>query len=110
MDTAEQIMPLLHEMVVWLRFQNRQTLRDLLKEILTTDSDKRVYEHTDGIRSQPEIARRAGVSQPTVSAKWKGWRTLGIVYDVPGEPGRCRHLTSLSSLGIEAPHPQDEGR
>jgi len=101
MAADDQVLRLLHEIVLWLRFQNRQVLRNLLTEVLTSESDKRIYELTDGLNLQPQIAREAGVSQPTVSLKWKAWRTLGIVYELPNEAGRCRHLASLRSLGIE---------
>jgi len=101
MAGSDQIMALMEEIVLWLRFQNRQHLKTLLDEVLTHEADRRVYELSDGERSQPEIARQAGVSQPTVSGKWKAWRTLGIVHEMPRQQGRCRHLTSLSSLGLE---------
>lgn len=94
---------ILHEILLWLRFQNRQPLRGLLTEVLANDTDKIIYELTDGTKSQPEIARAAGVSQPTISLKWKAWRTLGIVYELADEPGRCRHLADLRSVGIEPP-------
>lgn len=102
MADEQQIVESLREIVHWLRFQNRQALRAAVEEILTTKTDRTIYALTDGKKSQPEIARRAGVSQPTISGKWKAWRKLGIVYEVLDEPGRCRHLASLESLGLEA--------
>jgi hypothetical protein len=92
---------LLREIVLWMRFQNRQALRGVLTEVLANESDRIIFELTDGRKSQPEIAKAAGVSQPTISLKWKSWRALGIVYEI--EPGRCRHLTDLRSVGIEPP-------
>ncbi len=92
---------LLRELVHWQRFQNRASLRSALEEILTTVTDRKIYEMTDGTKSQPQIASQCGVSQPTVSNKWKQWRTLGIVYEMPDEPGRCRHLASLESVGLK---------
>ena len=97
---------ILHEILLWLRFQNRQPLRGLLTEVLANDTDKIIYELTDGTRSQPEIARAAGVSQPTISLKWKAWRTVGIVYEVLEGAGRCCHLADLRSVGIEPPVPR----
>ena len=92
---------LLHEMVLWLRFQNRSALQSRLRDVLSSDSDKIIYDQSDGTASQPEIAKAAGVSQPTVSTKWKAWRQLGIVYEIEG--GRCRHLADLRSVGIDPP-------
>ncbi len=99
---SDEISGVLQEIVLWLRFQNRQALRAVLAEVLTTTAERRIYEMTDGLNSQPEIAKHAGVSQPTVSLKWKAWRNLGIVYELPEEPGRCRHLANLRSVGLEA--------
>ncbi len=94
---------LLSEILHWIRFQNRQVLKAALDDILATPTDKLIYELTDGKSSQPDIAKRAGVSQPTVSNKWKAWRSFGIVYDTTDETGRCRHLASLRSFGIDVP-------
>ena len=102
MANEKQVVQLLQEMVQWLRFQNRHALRAAVEEMLTTKTDRTIYALTDGKKSQPEIAKRAGVSQPTISTKWKAWRKLGIVYEVPDEPGRCRHLAPLDSLGLNA--------
>ena len=100
MADIDEAVDLLREMVYWQRFQNRQALRSALEAILVTNTDRKIYSLTDGTKSQPEIAKAAGVSQPTISNKWKSWRTLGIVYELPDEPGRCRHLASLESAGL----------
>ena len=97
MDDANDV---LREILQWIRFQNRQALRVVLEETLTTETDKKIYELSDGQHSQPAIAKQAGVSQPTVSNKWKAWKGYGIAYELENEPGRCRHLASLQSLGI----------
>lgn len=98
--TAENEVTILREILHWLRFQNRQSVRTALEELLVTKTDRKIYELTDGSNSQPEIAKKADVTQPTVSNKWKAWRAMGIVYEVAGEPGRCRHLASLQSVGL----------
>ena len=100
MGDIEETVDLLREIVRWQRFQNRQALRAALEEILSSGTDRKIYALTDGFRSQPEIAKGAKVSQPTVSLKWKAWRMLGIVYELPDEPGRCCHLGSLESVGL----------
>ena len=100
MNDSQEMASLLREIVQWQRFQNRQALRAALEEILLTETDRRIYDLTDGERSQPEIAKAAGVSQPTISYKWKAWRKLGIVYELSNEPGRCRQLASLESVGL----------
>ena len=100
MQSEDRVIELLVELVNWQRFQNRQALRAVLEELLLTDTDRLIYELTDGKKSQPQIAKAAKVSQPTISYRWKAWRKLGIIYELPEEPGRCRHLASLEALGL----------
>lgn len=100
MGDIEGAVELLREIVHWQRFQNRQALRAALEEILSSESDRKIYQLTDGKKSQPQIAGRAKVSQPTISNKWKAWRLLGIIYELPDEPGRCRHLAPLEAVGL----------
>jgi predicted transcriptional regulator len=99
-ENEERIIELLTEILHWQRFQNRQTLRSLLDEVLGSDADRLIYDLTDGKNSQPQIAKAAKVSQPTISYKWKAWRKLGIIHETREEPGRCRHLASLDALGL----------
>ena len=101
MNEDRKVVEALRELVHWQRFQNRQLLRSALEEILASRTDRQIYDLTDGTRSQPDIADRAKVSQPTVSNKWKTWRTLGIVYELADEPGRCKHLASLEAVGLK---------
>ena len=101
MNDDNDVLELLRELVQWQRFQNRQLLRSTLEEILDSETDRKIYALSDGTRSQPEIATRAKVSQPTVSNKWKAWRSRGIVYELADEPGRCKHLASLDAVGIK---------
>ena len=101
MNEDRKAVELLEELVHWQRFQNRQLLRSALEEILASTTDRKIFDLSDGTRSQPDIAMRAEVSQPTVSNKWKTWRTLGIVYELADEPGRCKHLASLEAVGLK---------
>ena len=100
MNDMIEAVELLREIVYWQRFQNRQALRAALEEILSSGTDRKIYALTDGDKSQPQIAKLAKVTQPTISNKWKAWRMLGIVYELPDEPGRCCHLGSLESVGL----------
>lgn len=101
MNDDLEVLEVLRELLQWQRFQNRQLLRSALEEILANETDRKIYALTDGTRSQPEIATKAKVSQPTISNKWKTWRTLGIVFELADEPGRCKHLASLDAVGIK---------
>ena len=100
-ESESESVNLLRELVQWQRFQNRPLLRARLEEVLSGDTDREIYSLTDGTRSQPEIAAKVQVSQPTISNKWKTWRSLGIVYELADEPGRCKHLASLEAVGLK---------
>ena len=70
---------------------------------MASDKDWEIYELTDGSRSQDEIAKATGVSQPTVLRAWNRWRRAGIVVEVEDVKGRCRHLAPLTDLGVQPP-------
>ncbi len=91
----------LAEICMWMRFQNRETLGKLLQEVLRSDRDRLIFELTDGVRSSTEIAQVVKVSQPRISQLWNSWKPLGIVVEVPSTRGRCRHICSLTELGIK---------
>lgn len=91
----------LTEICMWMRFQNRETLRGLLQEVLRSDRDRLVFELTDGLSSATEIAKAAKVSQPRISQIWNSWKPLGIVVEVPGTRGKYKHICSLNELGMK---------
>ena len=91
----------LAEICMWMRFQNRETLKELLQEVLRSDRDRLIFELTDGVRSATEIAQAAKVSQPRISQLWNSWKPLGIVVELPGTRGRYRHICSLAELGMK---------
>lgn len=91
----------LTEICMWMRFQTRETLRELLQEVLRSDREKLIFELTDGVRSATEIAQAAKVSQPRISQIWNSWKPLGIIVEVPNARGRCKHICSLAELGMK---------
>ena len=99
----QQIIDILLECVAWLRFQNRGNLGLTLEQAFSSDRERLMYELTDGTRSQGEIAKLVGVTQPTVLHAWNRWRRIGVVVEVPGIKGRCRRLASLRDLGLDVP-------
>lgn len=98
----------LTEICTWMRFQNRETLRGLLQEVLRSDRDRLVFELTDGLSSATEIAKAAKVSQPRISQIWNSWKPLGIVVEVPGTRGKYKHICSLNELGMKTALPSIE--
>jgi hypothetical protein len=92
--TTEQ---LLSEILAWTRFQNLERLAKVLQVVLKDTRHLAAYEATDGTRSQADVARVAGLSQPSVSGLWAKWRRLALVIDIDGRP---RHLVSPSDIGL----------
>lgn len=90
----------LTEICMWMRFQNRETLRELLEQVIRSDRDKLIFELTDGVNSTTEVAKAAKVSQPRISQIWNSWKPLGIIVEVPGTRGKYKHICSLNELGI----------
>jgi len=99
----------LTEICVWMRFQSREPLRELLQEIIRSDRDRLVFELTDGLRSATEIAKAAKVSQPRISQIWNSWKPLGIIVEVPGTKGKYKHICSLNELGVKTVLPPTVG-
>jgi hypothetical protein len=93
----ERTIELLDELVAWTRFANMERLTNVLQRALADTRHLIAYEASDGTRSQGEVARRAGISQPTVSGLWARWRRIGIVRE---HDGRVRHLIRPSDIGL----------
>lgn len=95
--TRDEVASLLGELVVWTRFANLDRLVTTLRNVLADERHARAYELTDGRRSQAEVAKLAGLSQPAVSGLWARWRRIGIVDDRGTRP---RHLIRPSDYGL----------
>lgn len=89
---------LLEQLLAWIRFANRSAFIDALHEYLKDPRHLKAYELSDGHRTQPDVAKETGLSQPTVSNLWAKWRRLGLVID---RGGRAEHLWRPSDLGFE---------
>lgn len=95
----EIVVDVLRELLVWTRFANLERLVQTLRSVLADQRHARAYELTDGARSQSEVAKLAGLSQPAVSGLWARWRRIGIVDDHGDRP---RHLVRPSDFGLLA--------
>lgn len=93
----EELVDLLAELLVWTRFANLDRLLSTLRTVLADPRHAKAYELTDGKRSQVEVAKLSGLSQPAVSGLWARWRRLGIVEDRQSRP---RHLVRPSDFGL----------
>lgn len=88
----------LEELLAWTKFAFRQQLVGELRTVLSDPKHLAAYEASDGTRTQADIAKAAGISQPTVSALWGKWRRLGLVRDVDG---KVLHLVRPSDVGLD---------
>ncbi len=96
-DTNEGILEVLAELLVWTKFANLDRLISTLRTVLADPRHAKAYELTDGNRSQVEVAKGSGLSQPAVSGLWAKWRRLGIVQDRGARP---KHLVQPSDYGL----------
>jgi CRP-like cAMP-binding protein len=90
---------ILEELLAWTKFANVRDLAETLRQVLDDKGSYRAYEASDG-RTQAEVVKASGVTQPTVSRLWSKWRRLGLVRD---RDGRTIHLASPSDLGLSPP-------
>ena len=102
---SERQEELLEEILAWTRFSNRSDFIKALKDILADPKHLLAFELTDGSRTQTEVAKESGLSQPRVSTLWAKWRRLGLLME---RSGRTVHLARPSDLGIE-PRPGGSG-
>jgi hypothetical protein len=59
----------------------------------------KVYNALDGATGVTELAKVAGVSQPTMSVVLRSWEEQGIIYNIGSDTKpRYRHLLHLSPM------------
>ena len=107
LNKNENLLEKLDEIIFWTRFSAMPTIRRTIVDNLRDDTDKLVYELSDGSRSTREIARmisRGGrnITHVTVANMWRKWSILNLVMPAQRR-GRYKKLISLGSLGIEVP-------
>lgn len=81
-----------------------QQLKSILSQSLKSDTEKIIFELSDGSRGTREIAALAGLgSNATVAAYWKKWSRLGIVEPTEKYQGRYERICSLEQVGLDVP-------
>ncbi|MGI0086800.1 MAG: hypothetical protein ACREBI_02420 [Nitrosotalea sp.] len=102
MSDNQRMIELLEELVKWKRFEGAQLAKKVLRELLAKDTEKIVYQYSDG-RGTKEIADLAGVSDFLVRSYWKKWNVEGLVIPSEKHKGRYERVFSLEDFGIETP-------
>ncbi|MDG6913708.1 MAG: hypothetical protein JRN34_05000 [Nitrososphaerota archaeon] len=102
-EKSDELLELVRELVKWSKFAGKQELKKILVENLQRESDRLVYEHSDGERSSRDIEKTTGVGRASVQRDWDKWFKLGIVEESKKYQGRMKHICSLEELGIEPP-------
>jgi hypothetical protein len=102
-EKTEKIIELLEEILKWVRLEGAQRAKDTLRELLKTDTEKLIYENSDGHTSR-EIAQVVGTSHGTVVNYWRKWVRFGIVKEKSSRGGtRFVKVFSLADFGMEFP-------
>jgi transposase len=103
-DTSDskRIIELLEELTKWKRFEGAQLAKTILRDLLSKDAEKLVYQFSDG-RGSRDIAALAGVSDFSVRNYWKKWNAEGMVVPSQKFKGRYERVFSLEDFGIEIP-------
>lgn len=96
---------------VWTKFGGFTSFKSIVDRVLTTDTDKMVYELSDGERSTRDIARESyiNLSHATVANMWQKWLEYGLVEPSKRYKGRFKKIISLRALGISIPEIVEEG-
>ncbi len=105
-DGLEELISVQREMLRWIKFTSVPQLKRTLETVLVSDTDRRIYEMTDGAATSRSIATALNIGKTTVASKWKAWGQLGILERL--ESGQYRRLCSLSEVGIEVPQSEQE--
>ena len=102
-EKTDKIIELLEEILKWVRLEGAQRAKDTLTGLLKTDTEKLVYENSDG-RASRDIAQVVGTSHGTVVNYWRKWVRFGIVKEKSSRGGtRFVKVFSLADFGMEVP-------
>ncbi len=119
MTNNDNLEKLLAEILRWIRPAVYPSLDSLMrKEFYKPDGKLDLpraitYSLTDGKSKAVDIAKRAGISQPTISRLWARWRQLGLAEGAKSrETVACFNLEmfGISIPGIETKSDESDER
>lgn len=97
---VELIERTLRDILSWIKLANKPTLKSILLQELDSDEKKKVYELTDGFRSQYDIESQTKVTRRMVGYYWQKWYSLGVLVTSDQRKGRMQKIASLDEVGI----------
>jgi len=102
-DINEKILGVLKEILKWTKFQAWSRVKETLLAELQDKRSVLTYHLSNG-KSSREIAKKVGITHPTVLNYWKKWSRIPIVEPivVKGKV-RYRKMFELEDFGIEIP-------
>jgi len=104
-----KIEKLLEDIIIWIKVGNLKLLHNMLTQELDTQEKKRIFELTDGINTQQEIASSVKISRSTISYYWQKWYGLGILTQ-SSRPGRMKKIVSLDEVGLSPPRVSEKAK
>lgn len=95
---------ILMEILKWMKFSGMKEVRELLTNVLSTNTEKLMYELTDGENSTRDIAIKCNITHVTVGNYWQKWKVMGILESTEKYNGkRYKKICSLNEIGIKVP-------
>lgn len=95
---------LLREILKWTKFAGMNQVKAILETQLATDTDRLIYQRSDGTRGTVELGNLVGLSKDTVNNMWESWIVMGLGEDIPVRGGaRFKRSFDLQEFGIKVP-------
>lgn len=103
-EDDHDLYPVMREILRWSRITAIALIGEHVVGALTSDTEKLVYNLSDGKNSSRDISSQVKVvSHKTVTNYWKKWARLGVVEPSPFFEGRWQKVIELEQLGIDLP-------
>ncbi|MCW3996786.1 MAG: hypothetical protein NWE98_11650 [Candidatus Bathyarchaeota archaeon] len=79
-------------------------VKAVLEQQLKTDTDKLVYQKSDGTHGTVELGSLASMSKDSVHNRWGTWVKMGLGESIPVSGGtRFKRSFDLEEFGIKVP-------
>jgi hypothetical protein len=100
MESNNELIELMREMVRLQRILVKPVFKALAEEVLDKPEKKIVFELTDGINTREQIIESSHVAAGTISEWWMNWFSKGLL-EKDGK--KYRKIISLGDVGISVP-------